>query len=73
MLLAEFAAISYCYPLQQRFLIRVRFARGKRSGVDIAIAHVETHGYTLDHPDRFPLLVKESKVYGLWLSGDCYA
>ncbi len=45
----------------------------KRAGVDIAIAHVETHGYTLkDSADLTPL-ANESKLYGLWLSGDCYA
>lgn len=45
----------------------------KRAGVDIAIAHVETHGYTLHDPTHMDPLVKESRLYGLWLSGDCYA
>ncbi len=44
----------------------------KRAGVDIAIAHVETHGYTLDDPAQMSSLAKESRLYGLWLSGDCY-
>ena len=45
----------------------------KRAGVDIAIAHVESHGYTLNTlTDRNPL-ADESRLYGLWLSGDCYA
>ncbi len=47
----------------------------KRSGVDIAIAHVEAHGYTMrdcgDH--ELDHLVNESQLHGLWLSGDCYA
>ena len=45
----------------------------KRAGVDIAIAHVETHGYTLDNPGELSALAKQSKIYGLWVSGECYA
>lgn len=45
----------------------------KRAGVDIAIAHVETHGYTLNGSADMNLLANQSKLYGLWLSGDCYA
>ncbi len=45
----------------------------KRAGVDIAIAHVETHGYTLNGSADINLLADESRLYGLWLSGDCYA
>jgi hypothetical protein len=45
----------------------------KRAGVDIAIAHVETHGYTLNGSADISLLADESRLYGLWLSGDCYA
>jgi len=45
----------------------------KRAGVDIAIAHVETHGYTLTGSADINPLADESTLYGLWLSGDCYA
>jgi K+-sensing histidine kinase KdpD len=45
----------------------------KRAGIDIAIAHVETHGYTLSGSADINSLANESKLYGLWLSGDCYA
>jgi len=45
----------------------------KRAGVDIAIAHVETHGYTLKGTADLNPLTNESSLYGLWLSGDCYA
>jgi hypothetical protein len=45
----------------------------KRTGVDIAIAHVETHGYTLNCSANINCLANESRLYGLWLSGDCYA
>lgn len=45
----------------------------KRAEVDIAIAHVETHGYTVNgSADIYPL-ADESNLHGLWLSGDCYA
>jgi hypothetical protein len=45
----------------------------KRAGVDIALAHVESHGYTLDAPTEMKPLAIQSRLYGLWLSGDCYA
>jgi hypothetical protein len=45
----------------------------KRAGVNIAIAHVETHGYTLNGSANVSTLANESRLYGLWLSGDCYA
>lgn len=47
----------------------------KRSGVDIAIAHVEAHGYTMKNSDGNEQgdLSDEARLHGLWLSGDCYA
>jgi hypothetical protein len=45
----------------------------KRRGIDIAIAHVETHGYSLEKPDEFSALAAQSTIYGLWISGECYA
>lgn len=45
----------------------------KRGGIDIAVAHVETHGYTLNGSADVNQLAGESELYGLWLSGDCYA
>jgi hypothetical protein len=45
----------------------------KRAGINIAIAHVETHGYTLNGSANVSTLANESRLYGLWLSGDCYA
>ena len=47
----------------------------KRSGVNIAIAHVEAHGYTMRESEANNLdeLANESRLHGLWLSGDCYA
>lgn len=45
----------------------------KRGGVDIAIAHVETHGYTMDRPTELTALAKQGKIHGLWVSGECYA
>ena len=47
----------------------------KRAGVNIAIAHVEAHGYTMRESEASNLdeLANESRLHGLWLSGDCYA
>ena len=41
--------------------------------VDIALAHVEAHGYTVKNLNEMDRLTDESKLHGLWLSGDCYA
>jgi len=43
----------------------------KRADVDIAIAHVESHGYTLNGTEGANAAQDESTLYGLWLSGDC--
>jgi hypothetical protein len=47
----------------------------KRSGVNIAIAHVEAHGYTMreSETNNMDELANESRLHGLWLCGDCYA
>jgi hypothetical protein len=46
----------------------------KREGADIAIAHVEAHGYVLKDPIMdFERLSNESRLQCLWLSGSCYA
>jgi hypothetical protein len=45
----------------------------KRADVDIAIAHVESHGYSINATEGEHLPQHESTLYGLWLSGDCYA
>jgi len=45
----------------------------KRAEIDIAIAHVETHGYTVNGSADLGPLANQSKLHGLWLSGDCYA
>jgi hypothetical protein len=45
----------------------------KRADVDIAIAHVESHGYTLNDGEDEDSIQDERTLYGLWLSGDCYA
>jgi len=46
----------------------------KRAGTDVAIAHVEAHGYTMvdSADDDLDRLACESRLHGLWLSGDCY-
>lgn len=43
----------------------------KRERADIAIAHVEAHGYILKDSDHN--LATESRLQCLWLSGSCYA
>ena len=46
----------------------------KCDGADIAIAHVEAHGYVLnDSDDDLDRLASESRLQCLWLSGRCYA
>lgn len=46
----------------------------KCEGADIAIAHVEAHGYVLtDSGDDLDRLANESRIQCLWLSGSCYA
>jgi hypothetical protein len=46
----------------------------KRDGADIAIAHVEAHGYVLKDTDNdLDRLANESRLQCLWLSGSCYA
>lgn len=47
----------------------------KRAGRDIAIAHVEAHGYTVRNFEEYELdrLANESRLHCLWLFGDCYA
>jgi hypothetical protein len=46
----------------------------KCEGVDIAIAHVEAHGYVLKGSDEdLDRLASESRLQCLWLSGRCYA
>lgn len=46
----------------------------KRDGADIAIAHVEAHGYVLDYESNdLDRLAAESRLECLWLSGSCYA
>jgi hypothetical protein len=38
----------------------------KQSGQRIAVAHVDSQGYTLDNSKM------DSEVFGLWLAGECY-
>jgi hypothetical protein len=46
----------------------------KCDGADIAIAHIEAHGYMLtDSHDDLDRLASESRLQCLWLSGSCYA
>lgn len=47
----------------------------KRAGTDIAIAHVEAHGYSVRNSegDDLDRLASESRLHCLWLSGECYA
>jgi hypothetical protein len=46
----------------------------KCDGADIAIAHVEAHGYVLKDSDGdLDRLASESRLQCLWLSGSCYA
>jgi hypothetical protein len=47
----------------------------KRTGANIAIAHVEAHGYTVkdSEADDLDRLANESRLHCLWLFGDCYA
>lgn len=46
----------------------------KSEGTDIAIAHVEAHGYVLkDSHDDLDRLASESRLQCLWLFGSCYA
>jgi hypothetical protein len=44
----------------------------KRNKIDVAIAHVEAHGYKLRDPSQLDRFASESRLHGLWLSGDCY-
>jgi hypothetical protein len=46
----------------------------KQQKVDIAIAHVEAHGYVLKNSDvDIEQLARASSLQCLWLSGSCYA
>jgi hypothetical protein len=46
----------------------------KCEGADIAIAHVEAHGYVLNGSyEDLDRLASESRLQCLWLSGSCYA
>jgi hypothetical protein len=38
----------------------------KQSGQKIAVAHVDSHGYSLRDPNM------DSELFGLWLAGECY-
>jgi hypothetical protein len=38
----------------------------KQSGCQIAVAHVESHGYSLGNR------ALDSELFGLWLAGECY-
>lgn len=44
----------------------------KRNKIDVAIAHVEAHGYKLRDPSQLDRFASESRLHGLRLSGDCY-
>ena len=44
----------------------------KRTKADVAIAHVETHGYKLIDPSHLDHFVSASRLHCLWLAGDCY-
>lgn len=38
----------------------------KQSGQKIAVAHIDSHGYSLQNPNM------DSELFGLWLAGECY-
>jgi hypothetical protein len=38
----------------------------KKSGLKIAVAHVDCHGYSLGEP------ILDGELFGLWLAGECY-
>jgi hypothetical protein len=38
----------------------------KQSGLKIAVAHVDCHGYSLAEP------ILDGELFGLWLAGECY-
>jgi len=44
----------------------------KQARVDLAIAHVESHGYRIEDEQVLPRLATQSVLFGLWLAGECY-
>jgi hypothetical protein len=46
----------------------------KQAGSNIAIAHIEAHGYALQSDQStIEAMSNSSTLHGLWLSGECYA
>jgi len=45
----------------------------KRAKLDIAIAHIEAHGYTIQEEQTIRALTQNTTIFGLWLLGECYA
>lgn len=45
----------------------------KRAKLDIAIAHIEAHGYTIEEEQTIRSLAQSTTIFGLWLLGECYA
>jgi len=45
----------------------------KRSKLAVGIAHIESHGYRIDDQQRITQTAADSTLFGLWLSGECYA
>ncbi len=44
----------------------------KRAKLDIAIAHIESQGYSIINEETMQGLVQNSSLFALWLSGECY-
>jgi hypothetical protein len=45
----------------------------KRSKLAVGIAHIESHGYRIDDQQEIMRTAADSTLFGLWLSGECYA
>lgn len=44
----------------------------KQFKLPVGIAHIETHGYRIEHQQEMAEIATRSSLFGLWLSGECY-
>jgi hypothetical protein len=44
----------------------------KQFKLPVGIAHIETHGYRIEHEQDLAEISSRSSLFGLWLSGECY-
>ncbi len=45
----------------------------KQAKLAVGIAHIETHGYRIQNEHELKQMAARSTLFGLWLSGECYA